>query len=161
MNEPSLAARVDRILERMDLESERSQEIRDELYEHMLLAAEEEMSKGRNQQEAVAAAATRFGIDSQVADELSRTHAGWSTGDAILAAALPVLCTLILRWLVYAPDGSALGWPQILSRPAFWVVAAATLVVPVLRFPRMRYALAGWAIFWAITVAFVTGAQAG
>jgi hypothetical protein len=160
MSEPAIEALLDRILERADLESERSQEIRDEMREHLLLAVEEEVSHGLTRREAIDSAAERFGLDAQIAEELNEAHAGWSTSDAILATALPVLSALVLRWLVYAPDGSALGWAHILSRPVFWVVALATLIIPVLRYSRMRYALAGWAIYWAITVAFVTGAQA-
>ena len=75
-----------------------------------------------------------------------------------MAAALPVLLGLVLRWLVYAPDGSAVGWSQLLARPTFWVVALATLVVPLIRFPRWRYALVSWSVFWLMTVIFVTGA---
>ena len=74
-----------------------------------------------------------------------------------VAAGLPVLCALVLRWLVFAPDGTALGWPRLLSRPAFWGVALAALLIPILKFERWRYALAMWLIFWGLTVAFVAG----
>jgi len=63
---------------------------------------------------------------------------------------------LVLRWLVFAPDGTALGWPQLLTRPTFWVIAAAALLVPLLKFDRWRYALMIWVFFWAITVVFST-----
>jgi len=86
---------------------------------------------------------------------LQASHAGWGTADAVVAAALPVVCALILRWLVYAPDGTAVGWPQLLSRPALWIIALAALLVPLLKLARWRHALAAWAIFWALTVLFV------
>jgi hypothetical protein len=66
-----------------------------------------------------------------------------------------VVCALVLRWLAFAPDGTALGWPQLLSRPAFWIVALAALFVPLLKFERWRYALATWVLFWGLTVLFV------
>ncbi|MDH4138802.1 MAG: hypothetical protein OEW09_19125, partial [Anaerolineae bacterium] len=70
----------------------------------------------------------------------------------VIAAGLPVVCALVLRWLIFSPDGTALGWPQLLTRPAFWVIAAAALLVPLLKFGRWRYALATWIFFWAVTV---------
>jgi hypothetical protein len=86
---------------------------------------------------------------------LQAAHAGWGTADAVVAAALPVICALVLRWLAFAPDGTALGWPQLLARPAFWIVALAALLLPLLRLERWRYALAVWVVFWTLTVVFV------
>jgi hypothetical protein len=90
-----------------------------------------------------------------VGQELQAAHAGWGTADAVIATGLPVICALILRWLAFAPDGTALGWPQLLSRPAFWIVALVALLIPLLRFERWRYALVTWVIFWGLTVLFV------
>jgi len=104
---------------------------------------------------ALAEAARRFGVE-EVGAELQQVHAGWGTADAVIAAGLPVLCALVLRWLVFAPDGTAIGWPQMLTRPVFWVIAAAALLVPLLKFGRWRYALLAWIFFWAITVVFST-----
>jgi hypothetical protein len=86
--------------------------------------------------------------------ELQAVHAPWESADAVIACALPVLCTLVLRWLIFSPDGAALNWAQLLARPAFWIVAVAALLVPLLRFQRWRYALAGWSVFWVITLIF-------
>jgi hypothetical protein len=66
-----------------------------------------------------------------------------------------VVCALILRWLVFAPDGTALGWPRLLNRPSFWVVAMTSLLIPLLKLERWRYALVGWLIFWTLTVVLV------
>jgi len=85
---------------------------------------------------------------------LQQVHAGWGTADAVVAAGLPVVFALVLRWLVFAPNGTALGWPQILTRHAFWVIAAVALLVPLLKFSRWRYGLASWTFFWIITVIF-------
>ena len=112
-------------------------------------------ARGLDETEALAEAAARFGTE-EVGAELQQVHAGWGTADAVIAAGLPVVCALVLRWLVFAPDGTALGWPQLLIRPSFWVIAAVALLVPWLKFGRWRYAIATWAFFWAITIIFVT-----
>ena len=49
-----------------------------------------------------------------------------------------------------------IGWPELLNRPSFWIVALVMLLVPVLKFGRWRYALAGWLVFWGLTVVYVT-----
>jgi hypothetical protein len=82
-------------------------------------------------------------------------HAGWESIEAIVATALPVLFAIILRWLAFAPDGSALAWPRMLVQPGFYIVAAAALIIPFLLFRRWRFALVGWGFFWLLTVIFV------
>jgi hypothetical protein len=150
---------VDQVLARiaaeMDLDSETEHEILAEIRDHLEEAVARAEAEGLSEAEALARAAARFGSDTEVARELQTAHAGWGTADAVIAAALPVICTLILRWLVFAPDGTALGWPQLLSRPALWIVALAALLIPVLKFEHWRYALASWALFWGLTVIFV------
>lgn len=146
---------LDRIRAQMELDGETELEILDELRDHLEEAVTEAQAEGLDEAEALARTAARFGLEEEVGRELQAAHAGWGTADAVLAAALPVLCALILRWLAFAPDGTALGWPQLLSRPAFWIVALAALFIPLLRFERWRYALATWILFWGLTVVFV------
>ena len=144
-----------RISAQMDLDGEIEQEVLAEIRDHLEEAVAEARAEGLDEAGALAQAATRFGLEEEVGRELQATHAGWGTADAVVAAALPVLCALVLRWLAFAPDGTALGWPQLLSRPAFWIVALAALLVPLLKFERWRYALATWVLFWMLTVIFV------
>ena len=144
-----------RIAAQMDLDGETEQEVLAEIRDHLEEAVAEARAEGLDEAGALARAATRFGLEEEVGRELQATHAGWGTADAVVAAALPVLCALVLRWLAFAPDGTALGWPQLLSRPAFWIVALAALLVPLLKFERWRYALATWVLFWMLTVIFV------
>ena len=146
---------LDRIRAQMELDGETELEILDELRDHLEEAVAEARAEGLDEAKALARTAARFGLEEEVGRELQAAHAGWGTADAVLAAALPVLCALILRWLAFAPDGTALGWPQLLSRPAFWIVALAALFIPLLRFERWRYALATWILFWGLTVVFV------
>jgi hypothetical protein len=151
---------IDRILARlcaqMDLDSETEHDVLAEIRDHLEEALAKARAEDLDEAEALARAAARFGLEEEVGRELQAVHVGWGTADAVVAAGLPVICALILRWLAFAPDGTALGWPQLLSRPTFWMVALAALLIPVLKFERWRYALAAWVIFWALTVIFVT-----
>ena len=146
---------LDRIRAQMDLDAETEREVLAEIRDHLEESVAEARAGGLDEAGALARAAARFGLEEVVGRELQATHAGWGTSDAVVAAALPVLCALILRWLAFAPDGTALGWPQLLSRPAFWIVALVALLVPLLKFERWRYAMAAWVFFWALTVIFV------
>jgi hypothetical protein len=139
----------------MDLDSETEHEVLEEIRSHLEEAVAAARAQGLDEGAALAEAAVRFGME-EVGTELQQVHAGWGTADAVIAAGLPVVCALVLRWLVFAPDGTAIGWPQMLMRPVFWVIAAVALLVPLLKFGRWRYALLTWVFFWAITVVFST-----
>jgi hypothetical protein len=143
-----------RIRAQMELDSETEHEVLSELRAHLQEALAEARASGLDHEQALAHVAERFGLE-QVGRELQATHAGWGTADAVIAAGLPALCALVLRWLVFAPDGTALGWAQVLNRPSFWVVALLMLLLPLLKFGRWRYAMAGWLIFWTLTVVYV------
>jgi hypothetical protein len=147
---------VESIRAQMALDGEAEQEILCELRDHLETAVQQSLAEGLTEAEALARAASRFGLEEQIGQELQAAHAGQGTADAVIAAALPVVCALILRWLVFAPDGTAIDWSQLLNRPAFWAVAVAALLIPLLKFERRWYALATWAFFWGLTVLFVT-----
>jgi hypothetical protein len=147
---------VSRIRNQMDLDGETEHEVLSEIRDHLEESVAHARAQGLSEMEALDQAAVRFGLDTEVGEELQASHAGWGTADAVLAAGLPVLCALILRWLAFAPDGTALGWPKLLSRPSFWLVALAALLIPMLKLERWRYALVGWVVFWGLTVIFVT-----
>jgi hypothetical protein len=146
---------VDQVLNRirahLDLEAETEHELLEEIRIHLEEAVEEARTSGLDEQEALAKAASRFGVD-EMAQELQSTHLGWGTLEGVAAAALPVLFALLLRWLIFAPSGTAGGWQELLSRPALWAVAVISLLVPLLRFPRRRHALISWAIFWGLSL---------
>jgi len=146
---------VARIQSQMDLDGETEHEILAEIRDHLEEVVAEARAQSLDEAQALARAAARFGVGEEVGRGLQAAHAGWGTADAVIAAGLPVVCALILRWLAFAPDGTAVGWPQLLSRPAFWIVALAALLIPLLKFERWRYGLAAWAIFWGLTVLFV------
>ena len=142
-----------RIRAHLNLEAETEYDLLQEIRAHLEEAVEVARAQGLDGEAALAEVAARFGVE-EVGRELQAAHVGWGTADGVVAAALPVVCALVLRWLVFAPDGTAVGWQEVLVRPAFWVVSLAALVVPLLKFPRWRYALASWAFFWALTMVF-------
>ncbi len=149
-----LVAVLARIQARLELDRETEREVLDEIRSHLEEVVAEAQARGLSETAALAEAVARFGLE-ETGSELQQTHAGWGTAEGVLAAGLPVLCALVLRWLVFAPGGTTVGWPQVLVRPAFWIVAAVALLIPMFRFRRWRYALATWLFFWAITVLFV------
>jgi hypothetical protein len=148
---------VDHVLERvraqLDLDAEKEHELLEELRGHLEDAMATAQAQGLDEEAALAEAAAHFGVE-EVGRELQATHLGWGTADGVVAAALPVICALVLRWLVFAPDGTAVGWQEVLVRPTFWVVSLAALLLPLLRFPRWRYALVSWTFFWVLSVIF-------
>jgi hypothetical protein len=147
---------LDRIRAEMNLEAEREYELLEEMRGHLEEAVADARVRGMGEAEALAQAAARFGVE-DVGRELQATHEGWGAMEGIAAAALPVICALILRWLVFAPDGTFVGWREMLGRPAFWAVAAVALLIPLWRFPRRRYALISWAVFWGLSVIVIVG----
>jgi hypothetical protein len=152
---PAVARLLAGVRAQMDLDGETENEVLEELRDHLEEALARARAEGLDEAAAEARVAVRFGLE-EVGRELQAAHAGWGTADAVVAAGLPVFCAVVLRWLAFAPDGTALGWPQLLDRPSFWIVALAALLVPLLKFDRWRYALAAWAFFWMLTVIFVT-----
>ena len=132
------------------MEAETEHELLEEIRLHLEEAVAEARKRGMDEQEALVQAAARFGPE-EMAQALQNTHVGWGTLEGIAAAALPVLFTLILRWLVFAPDGTAVGWQEILTGPTFGAVAVIALLLPLLKFPRRRYALISWVIFWGLS----------
>jgi hypothetical protein len=140
-----------RIQARLDLDREAERDVLEEIRSHLEEAVATARARGLDEAAALKEAAARFGGE-ETGVRLQKTHAGWGTADAVVAAGLPVACALILRWLVFAPDGTALGWPQMLTRPVFWMIAGVLLLVPWLKFSRWRYALAAWTFLWGFTV---------
>ncbi len=148
---------IDHVLEQvraqLDLDAEKEHDLLEELRGHLEDAVATARARGLDEGAALAEAAACFGVE-EVAQELQAAHLGWGTADGVVATALPVICALVLRWLVFAPDGTAVGWQEVLIRPTFWVVSVAALLLPLLKFPRWRYALVSWTFFWVLSVIF-------
>ncbi len=143
---------------RLGLEAEAEHEILEEIRGHLEEAVAAAVSRGLDERQALVDAASAFGV-AQASAELRKTHAGWGTLEGVAAAALPVIFTLVLRWLIFAPGGTADAWREMLSPPTLIVIAGVAILIPLLRFPRRRCAIALWIFFWGlslITVALPT-----
>jgi len=145
---------VTEIQKELNLSRETETVLLEEIRNHLEDAVETAVSQGQNVEFALLDVAARFGVE-DVGRALQEVHEQWESADAIIACIIPVVATLVLRWLVFAPDGSAIGWQTVLVRPAFWTVAFIALLVPVLQFQRWQYALLSWTFFWAITIIFM------
>lgn len=143
------------IQQELNLSRETEQEVLAEIRTHFEDAVADGQQRGLEQAAALAEAAEQFGI-SVTSQALKQVHMEWESADAVIACLVPTAAALVLRWLAFAPNGSAIGWQSLLLRPAFWIVAIVCLLVPILQFNRWRYAMISWGIFWFFTVVFVT-----
>ncbi|MBI5035168.1 MAG: hypothetical protein HZB51_31975 [Chloroflexi bacterium] len=136
---------------KLNLEAEAENEVLEEIRGHLEEAVAAARARGLNEDDALMEAARGFGVE-QATLELHTTHAGWGVWEGIAAAALPVLFTLILRWVVFAPDGTADQWREMLSPLTFAIIAGVAILIPLLRFPHRRYAIVLWVFFWGLSI---------
>jgi hypothetical protein len=134
------------IQSRLGLEAETEHEVLEEIRGHLEEGVASARARGMDEQQALRDVATAFGLQLSTV-ELRATHAGWGTLEGVAAASLPVSLTLVLRWVIFAPGGTADAWRELLSWPSFGVIAGAAILVPLLCFPRRRCALALWIFF--------------
>lgn len=141
-----------KIRQNLHLSKEKEHEVLAEIHTHLEEAMADAREQGEDEVTALLRAAEKFGID-EASVELQEVHANWESVEAVLACALPVLFALILRWLVFAPGGSAVDWSQL----SVWsgVLAVAALFVPFALFQRWRLALIGWGFFWLLSIIFI------
>jgi hypothetical protein len=139
--------------ERLHLSKETEHELLAEIRSHLEEAVAQATARGEDGQAALRIAAQKFGIE-ETSTELSEIHGNHDALDAILTTALPVLLAVVMRWVAFAPDGSARNWRQLLTQPGFYLLAGVTILIPTICFRRWRYALVSWSIFWLITVVF-------
>lgn len=149
---------IDDVLEairaELQLSTATEHELIEEIRGHLEDAVAEARKAGNDEQTALLKVADKFGVE-EVGQALNELHAPLESVDAILACFIPVLGALVLRWLAFAPDGTTLGWEMLLLRPAFWIVAAVALIVPLMQFQRWRYTVISWGFFWSITMMFI------
>ncbi len=142
---------LNQIQAHLGLEAEAECEVLEEIRGHLEEAVAAGQARGLDEQAALAEAAGAFGIE-ETAAELRAAHAGWGTLEGVAAAALPVLLALVFRWLIFAPDGTANAWHELLSRPSLVVIAAVAMLLPLALFARRRYAIALWIFFWGLSL---------
>ena len=146
---------LNQIRHELGVSRETEQELLSEIRTHFEDAIADGRANGLDEQSALQQAAEQFGV-SITSQALKQVHMQWESADAVIACILPTAAALVLRWLAFAPDGSAIGWQNLLLRPAFWIVALVCLIIPILRFSQWRYAIVSWGIFWFFTVIFIT-----
>ena len=147
----------DRLLEQaraqLDLDADVERELLEELRGHLEESYSAARARGLSAEQALGEAGRRMGLP-EAGQALQATHAGRGAADGVLAAAVPVVGTLVLRWLVL-PQGDLAHLHQVLARPEFWVLALAALMLPLIRIRHWRFALASWAFFWALSLAYL------
>lgn len=158
MSAPEPQTTINQLLSVIEAELTLSQETKHELLaelrDHLEDAWETAVANHEDPQAALSKIAARFG-GAEVGQALQRVHAQWESSEAILACLIPVFATLVLRWILFVPDGTVAGWHSVLAQPAFWIVALALLLIPILQFQRWRYVLVNWGFFWIVTLIFV------
>jgi hypothetical protein len=147
----TIADVLNQIQSRLSLEADQEYEVLEEIRGHLEEAVAAAKERGLDEQQALRQAASEFGVE-QATAELRKTHAGWGTLEGVAAAALPVIFALALRWVIFAPDGTTNAWQEMLSRPTLVIIAGCAVLLPLLRFPRRRYAIALWIFFWGISI---------
>lgn len=154
MDQVTIDQVMEEISQHLRLSKETEHEVLAEIRTHLEDAVSEARATGGDEQLALLKAAEKFGIK-EVGDQLQEVHANWESVEVILATALPLVFALILRWLAFAPGGSAIDWAKVLTESGFWIVAVTALIIPGLLFRRWRLALVGWGVFWFLTVIFI------
>lgn len=148
---------IDLVLKRigrdLKLNNDTKHEILEEMRCHFEDAVEEAEKRGLNQLDALHEAVTRFGIE-DVGPELQSVHTTSESIDAIFIALVPVIGALLLRWVIFLPAGASADWAHFLQRPAFWIVAVVTLLIPILQFKKRSHTIITWIIFWSLTLIF-------
>ncbi len=157
-NEHENPLTIEQILEqistKLQLSTQTEYELLEEIRGHLEDAQEAAIHQGLDADKALREAAECFGVD-VVAGALQAEHAPWESADAIVACMLPVIGTLILRWVTFVPAGSAANWSHLLLQPIFWAVAVMVLITSLIYFKRWQYALTVWGFFWALSLIFV------
>lgn len=155
----SVEQKIDLILKRikrdLNLTRETEREILDEIkthFEDVVFDAEE---RGEPIDAALESAVAAFGI-SEVGPTIQHVHADWNNIDPILLCLIPVVAALVLRWLTFSPSGSLVDWQLLLRQPAFWIVATAAFLIPILQFKEKIHILISWVIFWLLSIIFAT-----
>jgi hypothetical protein len=121
-----------------------------ELRSHLEEATIAHQAMGLSRERAEARAIKEFGEAWEVAKQLQGVH-GSSFNQALLAAFLPVVLTIVLKWVAIPLLRLSAAW-QVVTSPAFLSVAALLLLLPTLRWEKWRYGLPAWGFFWAMTI---------
>ncbi len=138
----------------LNLSSETEWELLEEIRAHLEDAVEAARVSDKDEQTALLKAAEAFGLE-ESSTELQKIHGEWEISQVLLMCIAPIFCTVVLRWLMFAADGTTDGWQTLFSRPVTITIALAVLLLPLSQMRHWPYAAFGWLIFWGISIIFV------
>ena len=92
---PVIDMMLAQVRRQLDLDAETERELVEELRGHFEDTVVSARARGVSEEEALNQVAERFGLD-DVGRELQAAHVGRGTAHGVMAAALPVVCALIL-----------------------------------------------------------------
>jgi len=136
---------------RLLIESDREHEVLAELRSHLEEATDAGVRRGLSRPAALQQAVDALGV-TETADELHQTHAGLGVREGVLAAAVLVVLALALRWVTFAPEGTATRWRVLVEPQALALACLTSVAVVAWWFRRSRYAVAVSAFFGAISL---------
>ncbi|MCZ7572167.1 MAG: permease prefix domain 1-containing protein [Ardenticatenaceae bacterium] len=136
----------------LPLDRDQQQAIMTEVADHLAVSAEWWQQAGLSEEEAWERAVEEFGPVDEVARGFVEMRRGWGTGEALATAGLPVLFSLILKWVVFPLLALPRSW-EVLTHPALLSTAVLLLLLPLgWKAERWRFGLAVWIIFWFFTI---------
>ncbi len=149
---------LEQIRSQLNLSKEEEWELLEEIRAHLEDAVADAEMHGKDRTTALLKAAEDFGVlESSIA--LQQVHKGSEMTHVILMCIVPVFFTLVLRWLIFAADGTTAGWPTLFSRPTRVLIAGVLFVLPLTQCRRWPYVAAAWTFFWTISVIFIVASR--
>lgn len=153
---------IDSVLEevgsQLNLSKEEEWELLEEIRAHLEDAVAEAEARGKDRTTALLKAAEDFGVH-ESSQALQAVHKGSEMTQVLLMCIVPIFCTLVLRWLIFAADGTTASWPTIFSRPVRLTIAIAVFLLPFTQIRRWPYVTAAWTFFWTISVIFIVASR--
>ena len=150
-------AEIERYLEKLERslmamgDGPREETVR-EVRSHLEEAVAKLCQEGHDPDESVALAIVRFGEAHEIGRAMRHAH-GDSANQAVLSALLPVVLTMLFKW-VFLPLLKGIGSWQGNPTPVVVVsLALLALLIPGLTLRRWRYGYAAWAFFSLIAIA--------
>lgn len=145
---------LDQIRAKLNLSSETEWELLEEIRAHLEDAVDAAQHNGKDQTTALLKAAEDFGLD-ESAEQLQELHSELEITQVLLLCIAPIVCTVLLRWLIFSAAGTTNGWQTLFSRPVIVTVSLIGLILPLTQLRRWPYASLGWLFFWAISLIFL------
>lgn len=145
---------LEQLRQQLNLSKESEWELIEEIRAHLEDAVDAAQLDGKDGQTALLKAAEDFGFE-EVSHELQKLHGEWEMTQVLLLCIVPIVCTVVLRWLVFSAEGTTTGFKMIFDRPGVIAVGLTVLVLPILQLKRWPLVIFGWLFFWSISFVFM------